>query len=267
MHNIFDIKRFGKWLVSDLKSCTASYGISFIVISLMGLIIYAGTAIMGEIIKGTWSGPGIGFRFTVFITCLAVLLITQPSRCYGHITDKRSGSTWLLVPVSHFEKFLSMTIVSAIIIPAAYITLYLGIDAILCSIDSTCGESLVAFATAIPAKMTDVPDEVVNAISPMVNPFLYIDDIIGTSLLFLLGAVFFKKNKIVMTILCTMAISLVAGSITAPLILNGFMEDPEGFMSAFTQSGSLAISDTINDMSIVIFALTATFFRIKTLKH
>lgn len=267
MHNIFDIKRFGKWFASDMKSCTASYGISFIVISLMGLIIYAGTTIMGEIINGIWGGPGIGFRFAVFMVCLAVLLITQPSKCYGHITDKRSGSAWLLVPVSHFEKFLSMTIVSAIIIPAAYITIYLGIDAILCSIDSTCGESLIAFATAIPAKMADVPEEVTKAINPMTNTFLYIDDIIGTSLLFLLGAVLFKKNKIVMTILCTMAISLAIGSITAPLILNGFMEDPEGFMTTFTQSGSLTITDTINDMSIVLFALVATFFRIKTLKH
>lgn len=39
MNGTFNIKRFGKWFVSDLKACISNYGLSFMLISMMGLII------------------------------------------------------------------------------------------------------------------------------------------------------------------------------------------------------------------------------------
>ena len=55
MNGTFNIKRFGKWFVSDLKACISNYGLSFMLISMMGLIIYAGTTITGLLINGTWA--------------------------------------------------------------------------------------------------------------------------------------------------------------------------------------------------------------------
>jgi hypothetical protein len=39
MNDIFNIRRFGKYLASDAANCGANYGLSMILISLMGLII------------------------------------------------------------------------------------------------------------------------------------------------------------------------------------------------------------------------------------
>ena len=77
MNNIFNIRRFGKYLAADTGICAANYGLSMALISFMGLIIYAGTIIMGLIFNGKWGGPEIGFRVSDFAISAFVLVLTM----------------------------------------------------------------------------------------------------------------------------------------------------------------------------------------------
>lgn len=273
MKEIFDIKRFGKYIVTDLRGCVSKYTLNFLLISLMGVVIYAGTVVMGLIIKGTWGGPSIYFRAAVFVICIAVLLLTMPSKLYGHLTEKRAGTTWLMIPASTFEKYLSMILICAIIIPALFLGIYIGTDAILCAVDKTCGVNILHLSKEIFGYRTEMPTEVLSAIGGLINPLTYIDDIIGSVLIFLLGAICFKNAKVVKTILFLMVISMAFSIIASPFITN-YMEalanNPTTTLDEFFSGGffgNLSLIDTINDLTVTVICLTGIFFRLKTLKH
>ncbi len=284
MNNIFNTNRFGRYFATDLKSCIAGYGLSFMLISLMGLIIYMGTVMMGLIFNGTWEGPSLGFRLTVFAICMVVLIVTMPVKCYGKITDKKDGSDWLMLPVSRMEKFLSMVMMTIFVVPVASAGLYLGTDAILCALDSTCGNSMITsrllddflkIAVATDNDMAAFPD-MAAFIRQVANPLLYIDDIIGGCLTFLLGAVVFQKSKSVKTFIAIIVITTALGMILTP-VLNGLFANlfttvngsPETINEMFKLGifRHVALYDTINDTLVNLILLTGIYFRIKTLKH
>jgi len=284
MNKIFDMNRFGRYFATDLKSCIAGYGLSFLLISLMGLIIYIGTVMMGLIVNGTWVGPDLGFRVTTFGICMFVLIVTMPVKCYGKITDRKDGSDWLMIPVSGMEKFLSMVIMTIFIVPVASAGLYLGTDAILCALDSTCGDSMITsrllddflkIAVASDNDMAAFPD-MAAFIRQVRNPLLYIDDIIGGCLIFLLGAIVFQKSKSVKTFIAIIVITTALGMIVTPVINVVFSnlattvnESPEALNDMFSLGifRHVAIFDTINDTIVNLILLTGIYFRIKTLKH
>ena len=283
MNKIFNMNRFGRYFATDLKSCIAGYGLSFLLISLMGLIIYIGTVMMGLIFNGTWEGPSLSFRATTFGICMFVLIVTMPVKCYGKITDRKDGSDWLMIPVSRMEKFLSMVIMTIFIVPAASAGLYLGMDAVLCAVDNTCGESMIAsagrmidnlvkIAVATDNDMAAFPD-MAGFIRQVSNPLLYIDDIIGCCLTFLLGAIVFHKSKSVKTFIAIIVITTALGMILTP-VLSGLSfttvpESPEAINEMFNMSifRHAALYDTINDTIVNLILLTGIYFRIKTLKH
>ncbi len=273
MKEIFDIRRFGKYFVSDLRGCVSKYTLNFLLISLMGLIIYAGTIIMGLIFNGTWEGPSIYFRTAVFVICIAVLLITMPSKLYGHLTEKRAGTTWLMIPASTFEKYLSMILICAVIIPTLFLGIYIGTDTLLCTVDKTCGINILHIAKEIFGYRTEIPTEVMSAIGGLVNPLTYIDDIIGSVLIFLLGSICFKKAKVVKTILFLMVISMAFSIMASPFIteyMEALANTPTVTLDDFFGGGffgNLALIDTINDLAVIVICLTGIFFRLRTLKH
>ena len=288
MNDIFNIRRFGKYLASDAASCAANYGLSMLLISLMGLIIYAGTVIMGLIFTGEWSGPELGFRFAAFAVSAFVLMMTMPVKCYGRITEKRFGSEWLMVPASSFEKFLSITVMTVVVMPLAVCGVYLCVDAILCALDPTCGNGLfssfkglidgfVNLSIATNSDMAQYP-ALAEFIKQVSCPWLYVDDVIGLFLTFAAGAVLFKKNKTVKTILAFIGVSAALGSIVAPFANSAFQEfasqafmlhTPEGMNSFFSHGifQHAALIDTVNDTVANIALLAIIYFRIKTLKH
>ena len=286
MNKIFDKNRFGRYFATDLRSCTASYGVSFLLISLMGVIIYIGTVMMGLIFNGTWEGPDIDFRSTVFGICMFVLMVTMPVKCYGRITDKKNGRDWLMIPASGTEKFLSMVIMTIFIIPVSAALLYLGLDAILCAADITCGPTL---ATSI----FKLPDYIVSGqiltygdinsypaidrfMSQVRNPLLYADDIIGASLAFLLGAITFRKSKTAKTFIALTVIITALGFVMTPVLSSIFKdiavtapESPEALDALFNRwiFRHVALFDTLNDTIVNLILLAGIYFRIKTLKH
>ncbi|MDE7126806.1 MAG: hypothetical protein K2O58_02780 [Bacteroidales bacterium] len=273
MKDIFDIKRFGKYFASDFMASISRYGLSFLLISLMGLIIYAGTVIMGLLFDGTWGGPSIYFRTATFAICIAVLVLTMPAKIYGHITEKRAGSTWLMIPASTFEKFLSMILICGIVVPAMFTCVYLGTDALLCIMDKTCGTSICHIGKEIAGYRSEIPEEVMSAVGGLMNPLSYIDDMIGSILIFLLGAICFKNAKVVKTILFLIVLSMALSIIGTPFMYS-YMEtlanNPAMTLEEFFSDswlGNLSLIDTVSDIAVIVIATAGIFFRLKTIKH
>lgn len=288
MKDIFDFKRFGKYFVSDFKGCVANYGLSLITISmLLYLICYVVTVSFGLIMNQGWEGLGLGTRATLFVIAMITLVITMPVKCYGKITEKQSGSFFLTLPVSRLEKFVSMLLMTVIIAPVTCIVLFLGLDTLICNIDKTCGSPLLTEISnlssliinlpkeiAYESAIGEIPAEVAKFIKQMTNPWLYVDDIIGINLVFLLGAVWFKTGKTVKTFMAWTIFAIITSIVFTPLIEPWSKEllnaTTAGDFEAIFQLSIFrhaALIDTLNDTIVNIALFTAIWFRIKTLKH
>lgn len=287
-YNTFNFNRFGKFLASDLRHCLANYGLSMLLMSMMGLIIYIGTVTMGLVFNGAWDGPGVGFRLTVFIITMFVLMTSMPVKCYGGLTDKKTGSAWLMLPVSRLEKYLSMIINTVFIIPLATGSVYVLVDSLLCGLDPTCGAGIItetkAFLVNMVSESFATESDIISMpslgtyVHQVSNPLLYIDDIIMISLVFLLGAVCFKSGKTVKTFFAIFAYSIAFSFISVPVIshyMGGIMEninmlDQTAFIEDMFNSWIFrhaALVDTINDTVVNLALMAGIWFRIKTLKH
>lgn len=293
-NDIFNFHRFGKYFASDLKTCAANYGLSLLSLAVLAPVatelIVTGFSLLLDL---TWQGAWLGLRVGVFATAMFCLIVTMPVKCYGKLTDKQYGAFWLMLPASRLEKFISMLLICCIIAPALGLGIYIGVDTLICAIDHTCGQSIVAGAFDLMDEITtlkmnmggvevDVPKESIMAlengskfIRQITNPWLYVDEILCVSLPFLLGAICFKTRKTVMTFLAMAAFSMALSMFATPLMLSvmdkfTMAASEEDAMRMMFESGfynNLIWLDIVSDTLLYGGMLVAIWFRIKTLKH
>ena len=292
--DIFDFRRFGKYFVSDLKTCSANYGLSLLTISLLTpLALYVITVVFNLILHMGWEGPSLAFRSAVFGIAMFCMVVTMPVKCYGGLTDKQYGSFWLTLPASRLEKFLSMLIITCIVAPVTGITLYLGLDALISAMDKTCGGSLGFGLMQLLEGMGDlngaisdlkmnlgsegivIEDGTEKLFKQIASPWMYIDDMFCMMLPFLLGAICFKKGKTVKTFLAMAVFSTALSIIATPIVLamlNPYIAGIKAGMDVneILNSGlvrNLSWTDTLSDTALNVALLVGIWFRIKTLKH
>ena len=289
----FNFRRFGKYFGTDIRTCWSNYGLSLLTISILSpVFFYVLITTVHLILNSSWDGPDMGLRFFVFCIALACLVITMPVKCYGKITEKQYGTFWLTLPASRLEKFISMFLMTCIIFPIAGIATYLAVDALICTFDHTCGNNLIAGGMELIRNMGDIKELTMNLVdesvtiedaaliqeivSQMNSPLLYIDEIFGITLPFLLGAIFFKNGKTVKTILVLFALSTVFSISITPIMENWASEvmtglnDGTAVIRKLFDNGlfrNLALIDTISDTVLNLALMTGIWFRIKTLKH
>lgn len=292
-NDIFNFRRFGKYFTTDFRTCCANYGLSLLTISmLVPIVLYVIIVTINQIMHNTWDGPDIGLRVFAFAVAMICMVVTMPVKCYGKITEKQYGSFWLTLPASRLEKFISMILMTCIIVPVSGALLYLGLDALICAFDHTCGQNLFAGGMELLQKMGEAKDVTLNLIDESItiedatlaqelvrqmnNPWMYIDEIFCFTLPFLLGAVFFKNGKTVKTFIALFAISTVTGMICSPIMTNWVMEmfnnlneDPDAILQMFNNKlfKNLVLIDTVTDTATNLALMAGIWFRIKTLKH
>ena len=292
-NDIFNFRRFGKYFGTDIRTCWANFGLSLLTISILfPVVTYFISTAFNLLMKSAWDGPDMGIR--VFIFCIAVLcmVITMPVKCYGRITEKQYGSFWITLPASRLEKFISMFLMTCIIVPVTGIAIYLGIDALICAFDHTCGNNLIAGAAELIKKMGDMQEITMNLIDESItiedaalaqdivnqisSPLLYVDEIFGITLPFLLGAVYFKNGKTVKTILVMFAVSTAFSIAITPIMESWSSEVMAGLNDGTTvirklfDNGlfkNLVLIDTVSDTLFNLALMAGIWFRIKTLKH
>ena len=163
--DIFNFRRFGKYFSTDIRTCSANYGLSLLTISILSpVVLYFITAAFNLMLGNGWNGPDMGLRVFVFIVAMICMVVTMPVKCYGRITEKQYGSFWLTLPASRLEKFASMILMTCIIVPVSGALLYLGLDAAICALDSTCGQNMVAGGMELLQKMGEAQDVTFNFI-------------------------------------------------------------------------------------------------------
>lgn len=286
INNIFNCKRFGKYLVSDLRRCGANFGISFIAITLAGVLAYL---IAGAVSMATGSGwySSNALTRTIYIGISAVILIcTMPAKCYGFITDKRAGANWLMLPVSTTEKFVSMLIITMIIIPATFLAGVILLDWLIVALDPNLDTTIIGgmkelflLISGMAAQESEVNAFVMDKIANC-KIFLTSFDLATWILIFLLGALYFKKNKATKTVLTWIAVCIIISIFASPFMLsmsgNINMETINAVNNGDLEASYMIVDELINkaivfdvilDTILMVGAAVGIFFRIKTLKH
>ncbi len=292
-NDIFNFRRFGRYFTSDLSTCWSNYGLSLLTISILFPVgTYLLTNVFNLVLRSTWDGPDIGLRSFIFIVATICLIVTMPVKCYGKITEKQYGSFFLTLPASRLEKFVSMFLMTCIIVPVLGFTLHLGTDAILCALDHTCGRNLVAGAAELIRNIGDMKELTMNFVDETITienaalvqdilgqintPWMYIDEIFGITLPFLLGAIYFKNGKTVKTILAIFAFSMATSIIMTPFLETWVTEivrnanaDTNTILQMFNNGifKNLVLIDTVSDTVFNLALMAGIWFRIKTLKH
>ena len=287
INKIFNSKRFGKYLAADLRRCGANFGVSFIALTLAGVLAYF---IVGTVSMATGSGwySSVALFRAIYIGIAAIILISiMPAKCYGFITDRRAGANWLMVPASTTDKFISMLINTLIIIPIAFLAGVLLLDWLVVVLDPNLDTTIIGGMKELCwlfAEMASTESETNALLIENIasgNIFLTsIDDIATWILIYLLGALCFKKNKVVKTMFAWIGVCIILSIFLSPLMLslsggidmeainavsNGDIEAASQMAENFINNA--VIFDVILDTILMVGAAVGIFFRIKTLKH
>ena len=274
---VFNGARFGAYFKYDFHQMWRNHVKAAIGIGLAGLILYVVWILFGLILRGSWQAPSIGARYFVFMLAFTALELYQ-TRTYGYLTEKRKGSAWLLIPASGFEKWLSMMIMTLIILPVFFLVSSLGIDALLSVVDPTFGKPIVSGFSDGFQTISGQFIQINETYETTWNPGTFITlAIIGTFvnfLFFLLCGIWFKRFKIIWGFILLFALSITGVAISVLLVNAGIvpssyvmdidMEDPV--------KGEMLIRSFMRWVALIsagIAALLAflAYRRIKTLKH
>lgn len=275
MNNNFNLGRFGKYFVYDLKRQWKNIGMLTLIFALFPIIFYMiymffaalfDGGLVSMFTGGVIIGPQLWARFAVFACMISIFVMLYPSRAYGEITDKAKGSEWLMLPASRVEKFTSMTLITLIVIPLIFMIVYLFSDVLVCLFDKTCGDSLVSFRVNDVLNTNDI-------IFPANGFWIMAANVIVSASIFLLGGLMFKKWKVVGTVLVLFAISMVWSLGLSVLLTNMDFEEFGNWIAGWTQRHADNLDLWLNGLMnlyiwlVVVICMVASWFRIKRIQH
>ena len=269
---VFNASRFGAYFKYDFTQLWRNHVKAAVGIGLMGLIFYVFFVILHMIFHlGEWQAPGLTSRIIVFgIACLALQL--YQTRTYGYLTDKRKGAAWLTVPASSFEKWLSMMLLTLLVVPFIFLVAYFLTDSILAFADSTMDTSIVGSLSGGVQKLQDkiigINQDYMTSwsLGPIVG--LAIALLCVNTLYFLLCGICFRKNKLLMAFAIVFGLALVTVIIlqlipSSDLDFAGYEDPAEGERHL----RALFYTITVGSWALAAGLAAAIYFRIRTLKH
>lgn len=262
--DIFSPARFFKYLKYDLIQAWSNFGLSAVILGLAPVAVYLSVNIFALIFVDGWTSGSIAIPIVAFSIAIITSVFSAGAKLYGKLTNKKAGSTWILVPASTLEKTLSIICIVCIAVPLVIGSLLICSDLIL-SLFPGYGDSLVL---SIRDGLETVHEEGgirINALGiAWIGWAQYL-------LIFVLGAVIFKKSKAAKTFLALFAISTLFGGLfgtmlTGTDLLKGFAEKIMSGDAAYLQR---VINGYGNLGSLILFLIIGggTYWRLSTLKH
>ena len=282
MNNVFDIKRFGKYFMYDLNNARGNYAVSALVIGLLPLILLVFTVIFSLLFDGEVRPIMFPMKVTILVCAFFICMLSGPVKLYGSLTERKSGSDWLMLPASSFEKFLSMAIMLCIILPLVVFGLFAVCDLLLSWIVPVYGESVVRqISNGVGALESFLGDsfEDTNSLLGVTPGSTYLMGWLSwcaSILPFGLGAICFKRGKAAKTILCIIGVQILFSIILLILFRGGYQDGYEfahwfvGLFGKMTPEKFQTLSNVFINLSYFITIgglLTGLFFRIKTIKQ
>ena len=275
MNQKFDPKRFADYLAYDLKNARANYGLALMILGCFPVIFYILWILFNNLWNDHWTAPVLAVRISVFFLIFAVLCITFPSQQYGRLTERRAGADWLMLPASRLEKFLSMLFVCFVAVPLVFLVLYNLTDWILSLCDPTYGKALVSFRlNTVLAEDAGINIDGEPFIRFTGNGFWILWVVtIYNMLVYLLGALCFRKRKISGTILCLIGISILLSTVVSLLAVSGSFDGLVEYLDNLDEQMFHHINLKLN---LLLWGpqllwtgglATGVWYRLKTLKH
>ncbi len=155
MNETFNFKRFFTYFKYDLKQMWRNHAKAAILIGGSGAILYILWVLFGLVFTQQWHGAPFIARVVMLVVAFAILEIYQ-ARTYGLLTDKKAGSNWLMIPASKTEKFVSMLLVTLVVIPILFFAVYLVLDGFLSLVDPTFGQSIANAAIHVADDLSSI---------------------------------------------------------------------------------------------------------------
>lgn len=270
MDRTFDIRRFGRYLAWDLRNARNNAGFSLLVYGVTPIFIFAFYQICSLVFNGGTSPFGLTPRLVCIFALIVLSAMMLPSRLYGRVTDRRYGTEFLLLPASTFEKFLSMIVIAGIVLPLCLSVLLLLSDALLAlCFPGLYGEALICMDNGVFFGL----DALGGDDSITFNFFLIMAMGWWTNLLvFILGAIFFKRSKVAKTILTYFLVSSVFGVAFSAIMLCA-SENPDAADMISSMDDLQDLMSVLNWMvNIWYFLVSAVllgliYLRLRTIKH
>lgn len=133
MSQTFDIKRFGKMLRHDVRRCSPSYGVVGPMIISLVLFVPLMTFIDG--VTGMMDLDA-SYRLAMMTLTTIFDAASLPIQLYANTDRKKrnSGIYYAMLPASKLEKYLSIAVLSLVLVPVAVMTVNVAIDTILVAV-------------------------------------------------------------------------------------------------------------------------------------
>lgn len=276
MKDFFNIKRFGKYMAYDLGKAYASSGLSLLITALLPVLTFLLIGFMSIIAGRGWISADSSVRMGLAAVAIIIAFLFAPAKIYGHITDKKFGPDFVLLPASVFEKVASMLIILLGVFPLAFFAVMFCADGVMSLLFQDYGDTIFSVISTRGSMVGEV-----------LNDFLHFNGFgliwqawAGYGLIFLIGALYFKKNKTAKTILTLIGLMLVLSAIFMPVMgramLNGEQPKIIGFLENILYGGDITaekVAKAIKWISSIITTIYLTglavwtYFRVKTIKH
>ena len=266
MNNIFDITRFGKYFVYDLRNAKNNYALSLLILGTLPISLFIVVQLFSLIFSQQFTEVGMGAKYAQFFVAYTVAILGCGAKLYGNLTEKRAGSNVLMLPASTFEKWLSLGLMVCVVVPVVLFALQLGSDALMALFfPNQYGGRMLEL---LP--LQEMKDTMAEEGLSINFPALIFLEWSESVLTFTLGAVCFKKSKIAKTLLCLFGLSFVLSTI-GMIIVGGnggmYINWFENFDSPI--AAARAINWVLNISFLIINGglLGGIYYRIRTLKH
>ena len=269
MSNVFDINRFGKYFLYDLRNAKRSYWLSLIIAGCLPIFSFVVVELIARFTTGAFINAGIGTQLPAMVIAYTIVVFTFPVKAYGRLTEKGYGSSWIMIPASPFEKWLSMIIVTCVVLPLCFLIILFCADGLLSVLFPACWPKPVPMSIHnLNEMLIEEADGIISFNWPAIIYVSWVESI----LCFTLGAIVFKKAKVGKTFLALFVIGSICSWITT--LIFGITHLTAGDFSLITQDAdALKLFSNFNLMVALACALYVVgagggmYYRIKTMKH
>ena len=273
MNETFNFNRFVTYFKYDLKQMWRNHSRAAMLIGGASALLYAIWVMFSLVLGQGWTSPILGVRVAVFLVAFAVLEFYQV-RVYGHLTEKKAGSSWLMIPASRTEKFISMLLIILIVIPVLFFAVYMLLDGFLSLVDPTYGKALIGSVGTAYTEFINGLAEIGEQTPFTLTPSMFIVSSffsgITSFLYFNLCGICFKRNKLVSAIAIlfavSMALSLLSGIILPHIFANWPDYDITEEIAVRWINNAMYIGCTISTLMAIGLGW-GIWHRVKTLQH
>ncbi len=133
MNSTFDIQRFGKMLRHDVRRFSPSYGV--VGPMMISLVLFVPLMTLIDGVTGMMD-VDVSYRLAMMTLITLFDAASLPIQLYANIDRKKrnSGIYYAMLPASKLEKYLSITILSLVLVPVAVMAVNVALDTILVTV-------------------------------------------------------------------------------------------------------------------------------------